>query len=238
MADEDKQIEIKKRARRRLVGAAALALFAVIVLPMVMDNEPRRSAGDIEVRIPPQSGDNVLARSIEAPAPASQPAGKPAASAPQAQPKPVVEPAKVPQAAVARVQAAGRTPPPPKAKPAPVPAKKAAATSSKAPAEQKPPKAKAPIDDGARAAAILAGKSPGALVEKPRFVVQLGAYRDRSNAISLQNKLRSDGYSSFTEKAGDKTRVRIGPFAQRADAEAALSRLKRLGLRGTVLARD
>ena len=41
MANDDAQTDLKKRARRRLVGAAALALFAVIVLPMIMDPEPK-----------------------------------------------------------------------------------------------------------------------------------------------------------------------------------------------------
>ena len=45
-------LEIKKRARRRLVGAIALALLAAIVLPMMMDEEPHPSIQDIQVSIP------------------------------------------------------------------------------------------------------------------------------------------------------------------------------------------
>jgi DedD protein len=48
----DTELQLKKRARRRLVGATALALLAVIVLPMVMDREPRPPAQDIQLRIP------------------------------------------------------------------------------------------------------------------------------------------------------------------------------------------
>jgi DedD protein len=43
---------LKRRGRRRLVGAVALVLLAVIVLPMVFDPEPRRSAPAVSVRIP------------------------------------------------------------------------------------------------------------------------------------------------------------------------------------------
>ncbi|WIM06588.1 MAG: SPOR domain-containing protein [Candidatus Nitricoxidivorans perseverans] len=53
-ASPDAQLELKKRARRRLVGAAALALLAAIVLPMVMDHEPKQPAQDIQIRIPSQ----------------------------------------------------------------------------------------------------------------------------------------------------------------------------------------
>jgi DedD protein len=44
---EADNLDIKKRARRRLVGAAALALLAAIVLPMMMDQEPRSASQDI-----------------------------------------------------------------------------------------------------------------------------------------------------------------------------------------------
>ena len=43
---------LKRRGRSRLVGAIALVLAAVIVLPMVFDPEPRGSAPPVSVRIP------------------------------------------------------------------------------------------------------------------------------------------------------------------------------------------
>jgi len=46
------QIDLQKRARRRLVGATALALLAAVVLPMVMDHEPKPQLQDIQIRIP------------------------------------------------------------------------------------------------------------------------------------------------------------------------------------------
>lgn len=74
MADNDSQVDLKKRARRRLVGSAALALAAVIVLPMVMDHEPRLPSQDVQIRIPSQEGGNFTSRVITGKAPApSQP---------------------------------------------------------------------------------------------------------------------------------------------------------------------
>jgi DedD protein len=53
MAERQQDIEtLKRRGRRRLVGAVALVLAAVIVLPMVFEPEPRRSAPPVSVRIP------------------------------------------------------------------------------------------------------------------------------------------------------------------------------------------
>jgi DedD protein len=53
MAEEQQDVEtLKRRGRRRLVGAVALVLAAVVVLPMVFDPEPRGSGSSVSVRIP------------------------------------------------------------------------------------------------------------------------------------------------------------------------------------------
>ena len=52
MAESEDVNTLKRRGRRRLVGAIALVLAAVIVLPMVFDPEPRRGAPPVSVRIP------------------------------------------------------------------------------------------------------------------------------------------------------------------------------------------
>src|SRR5690606_29265957 len=61
-AAPDSDLQLKKRARRRLVGAVALALLAAIVLPMVMDHEPRPTQQDIQVRIPSQDAGSFTSR--------------------------------------------------------------------------------------------------------------------------------------------------------------------------------
>jgi DedD protein len=53
MAEKQQDVEtLKRRGRRRLVGAVALVLAAVIVLPMVFDPEPRGTSASLSVRIP------------------------------------------------------------------------------------------------------------------------------------------------------------------------------------------
>ncbi|MPT28330.1 MAG: SPOR domain-containing protein, partial [Achromobacter sp.] len=44
--------ELRGRARRRLAGAVALVLAAVIILPMVLDSQPVPVADDIPIRVP------------------------------------------------------------------------------------------------------------------------------------------------------------------------------------------
>lgn len=48
----DPALPQKKRARRRLIGAAAVCLAAAIALPILLDSEPRQVRGDIEAKIP------------------------------------------------------------------------------------------------------------------------------------------------------------------------------------------
>jgi DedD protein len=50
----DPQLQLKKRARRRLVGAVAFAGLAAVILPMVMDEEPKQPVQDVQIRIPGQ----------------------------------------------------------------------------------------------------------------------------------------------------------------------------------------
>jgi len=52
MAEAQDVETLKRRGRRRLVGAVALVLAAVIVLPMVFDPEPKRADVAVSVRIP------------------------------------------------------------------------------------------------------------------------------------------------------------------------------------------
>ena len=59
MADSDSQLDLKKRARRRLVGSAALALTAAIVLPNMLTVGAVDQAGEDRAahRPGPEDGD-------------------------------------------------------------------------------------------------------------------------------------------------------------------------------------
>jgi len=48
----DDEQNLRRKARRRLIGAVALTLAVVVVLPMVLDSEPKPTGSDIELRIP------------------------------------------------------------------------------------------------------------------------------------------------------------------------------------------
>lgn len=232
MSDND-NLELKKRSRRRLVGAAALALIAAIVLPMVMDGEPVVPVSDIQVTIPERTVD---ARPIASREPIVEP---------------VAEPVAVPETpAVVEVEQAAPTPKPapappkpeaaPAAKPAPTPAPTQAPTAAPAAV---PPAAVAPAEpeesaEARRARAILEGRAvPPAPVESNQFLVQVGAFSDRSKAEARQVELAARGFKTFIETGEGVSRVRLGPFASRSDAEAMIARLRAASIDGVVTTR-
>jgi DedD protein len=145
IADRDAHLELKKRARRRLVGATALALLAAIVLPMVMDQEPKRANPEIQVRIP--------SRDTPFEGRAQLPAEKPA----RPREEPVETPPPVPDAASA-VKDARPVPSGALAEPAAPPAKDERAQPK--PEKPKTPKPAAPSAKPAEAPALPDEKTP------------------------------------------------------------------------------
>jgi DedD protein len=92
MAQEQQDVEtLKRRGRRRLVGAVALVLAAVIVLPMVFDPEPKRADVPISVRIPGE-GETQFAPKVTPKAPEQKaPERKVAVEEKKPEPKPAEE---------------------------------------------------------------------------------------------------------------------------------------------------
>lgn len=214
-AEADGQLEIKKRARRRLVGAIALALLAVIVLPMVMDQEPKPLTQDIAIRIPSQ--DTGAFPAVPAPSVAeSKPAAKPEPEQAAQLPNVVATPPHVAQP-VAEPKPESR----PELPKAVLPPKQMAP----------PPKQVAP-----QAAPVEAKPEGKPEAAHEQWILQLGAYQDQANVKQLQAKLKNLGYPSYTEKVdtpqGQRTRVRGGPFGTQEAAEKAQARMKRLGAGG------
>ena len=54
--------ELKRKARRRLVGAVVLALAAATILPMLLEQEQKPLGDDVSVQIPPVNGDKFVPR--------------------------------------------------------------------------------------------------------------------------------------------------------------------------------
>ena len=225
----DPTLPEKQRARRRLVGAIALVVAAVIVLPMVLDSHPKPVTDDIAIDIPnrpahqavaPRDDDvsDVQAGVAHDEPPASDTA---VAAAPAPAPKDAAKPVAKPEPTTT----ASVTPPKPAPKPAAAPAPKPAAPKP-APATVANDGAASPDSGDASSPASPAGA---------RFAVQLGSFKDDATARSWATKLKSAGVPAYVEhrKQSDgstATLLRAGPFADRSAASAAIAKVREAGL--------
>lgn len=254
---------MRRRARHRLLGAAVLVLVGVVGFPLLFDTQPRPISVDIPIDIPDRNKAKPLA--LPTPPTAAAPStDKPAAAAPASASSggmitEAADGTEIPPGKLAAAATAPSAEPAPEPKPAPKPeAKPEPKPEPKPKAEAKPepkpePKPTAPktaaVDDAARARALLEGKSIAvaaapAATTKPaddngRFVVQVGAFADADKAREVRQKLEKSGLKTYTSVAktadGERTRVRVGPFASRAEADRAAAKVKGLSLSAAVL---
>lgn len=220
MADNDVQLDLKKRSRRRLVGAVALALLAAIILPRAMESAPKPDSNELQISIPSQEGSNFASRPIAGPPPpAVSPVlplqSKPSQSAPQ-----------VSASAPAELQSS------PQALDPDMPAQ--SAVIAKPESASRPAATPKPPTEAQRAREILDGKPAERAATGQKYYVQLGVFRDEANAREVLNRAGAAGVKAVGQKSEDKTRVRAGPFADRAAADAAVNKLKKAGLSGIV----
>lgn len=203
----DEATLLKKRARRRLIGAVALALLAAILLPMVMDHKPAPLLKDIQVRIPsPDEG------ATQRMAPLAKPVAKadikPIAKVePKLEPKPEVKP---------ELKVEPKPEPKSEIKPEAKPEPKQETRQ-----ETKPePKPAIPAADGESWEVQL-----GAYSEPGRVKNLLAKLKDL-NIPAYTEKVDTPG--------GSRTRVRAGPFSSQEAAEKARLRAKIIGVDGPV----
>src|SRR5688500_15907215 len=152
----DEELQLKRRARRRLIGAIVLVAAIVVALPMVLDTEPRPIDGEIDIKIPPPDSSRFTSRMVPVPPSAEprsaagerSPAGAKSAPDTKATPKfsaamgeKAAEPDVKPPSAASpapKLPATSPAPPPPAPKPAPPvatePPAKSVAVSPSAPA--------------------------------------------------------------------------------------------------------
>lgn len=219
----DPALTQKTRARRRLIGALVLGVVAAVGLPLVLDPEPRQTITDVEIEIPPRDAPLPSATSGAA-------AGEERALAPSAAAGAAAASAASDRVALDKVVAEK-------------------STAEKSPAEkptvEKPTVEKAPAAKAASESAGTATKTPPEKLQatkaqppaaRPdgRFLLQAGAFASTGSARAQADKARKAGVRVYTETVktaqGERTRVRIGPFATREAADQARAKLKLVGV--------
>jgi len=208
-AISDEELQLKRRARRRLIGAIVLVTVIIVVLPMVLDTEPKPVTRDITVRIP--SPDSGTFTSKVLPAPKDAKLASKAADG-KAAAKPIEERKSV---------AASSGPASPESvKEAP------RATAKETPKPAKAAPAKAPK---------LAAAPEGQFVVQ---VIALADAEKAKQMQAKITAAGIKAYTEIVKTAkGDVTRVRAGPFATREAAETARTQLKAIGMSGNVTSR-
>jgi DedD protein len=229
---------VRTRARRRLMGALALLVVGVLGFPMLFDTQPRPMSGDLPMEVVRRDGSvapSTAGGKVNKPLPVTtvpsdagiEVAAPAAAAASAAAPPIAARPATAPAAAVVEAAVVAPKPVPVPvvaAKPAPAVVPVAGPTTAPAAVAAKPPK---PLATAASAAA------PG------RFVVQVGAYSALAPMREARAKVEKLGLKTYTQvietDAGPRTRLRVGPFDSREQADAAADKLKRANLPSNIL---
>lgn len=235
----DEELQLKKRARRRLVGAIVLVTAVAVILPMVLDSEPKPVSQNVDIQIPsPDSGEfkpksaasatKIESSPIKGMPPVSTKADAPAVTAnaeTSAAPK-AAAPSAIVDPSAASAGKDGDTADAVDSKSSPAPAAK---PTSKPAAEPKTAASKEPPKAAAKDSATAAGS----------YVVQVAALADAARVKQLQKQMSGAGVKTYTEvistKTGEITRVRAGPYATREAAESARTQLKKAGLDGKVV---
>lgn len=209
---------LRQQARRRLMGAAVLVGVGVIAFPLLFETQPRPVPMDLPIVIPAREATTNPVPAAQAPVTGSLPddaevqAAADAASLPE--PSPLPERSSAPLA------------PPEAERKSEAKVAKVAKVANVAAEPAKPVLKPAPPSATEPSAA--------------RFVVQVGAFADKQAAQLARKKLERQGLKTYAQVAktaqGDRIRVRLGPFASRAEADRAAQKAKAAGLAGAVLA--
>jgi cell division septation protein DedD len=157
------------------------------------------------------------------PAPAPAPAAKPSSSVAAASTAAPTKTESLPPEPAKPVAAA----PKPAEAPKPAPAKPEVAKTEPAKPEPTKPAVAAPAAPAAPAASSVG------------FAVQLGAFGRAEDADALRDRVRAAGFSAFVEQVrtdkGALNRVRVGPVANRGDAEQLRAQVAaKVGISGMV----
>jgi DedD protein len=242
--------ELRRRARRRLVGAVVLALAAAVLVPMLLESDPKPLGEDVSVKIPPvdegrfvsklgeksraaDGSSTTTAKPVPAPAPKSADAAT-AAAAKETSRESASPPTPTKPSTAEATPAPQAVKPPVKEAPA-TPSKDSSSAPSPSQTTAPPPKPASDAPASTSSEVAKAAKSSASA-----FSVQLAAFADDKGANALANRLKKAGHPAYTEpyttSQGTLWRVRVGPYATREAAETARTKLKADGQNGIIAA--
>jgi len=243
----EQELTLKKRARRRLVGAIALVLLMVIVLPQVLQDRALLAQQEAIKITMPEAAVESHAKVNAAVSPVdmadTQSSSNNAAAIadnqqaePDAVPEPVIEKPAVEKAPETKKTEVKANPEPAAEKALPV-----KVAEVKKP-EVKKPEAPATVAEPEKKSSTVAPEVKEGQKSSETFAVQVGVYSDMANVKRLQDQLKQAGFTTHTEKIktpkGESVRLKAGSYASRQEAVAALAKVKEIGLSGIVVGNE
>lgn len=222
----DEELNLRRKSRRRLVGATALTLAVVVILPMVLDSQPKPVTQDIDLRIPDpnKSGEfvpNVVASAVPEVMPEAISAVQAVSAVAAASAVPVISASSA--VAVATPKAAAIS----------APVAVAPLAVLKAPDKAAPLVKEAPKTAAVEAKETVKPDEPAAKAGAG-YVAQVGAYASMATAKQELDKLKGWRFKAYLEKVGDKYRVRVGPYPERERIELVRKMLEKHGYKPVV----
>ncbi len=228
----DPTSDVKRRARRRLVGAGVVLGLAALALTLVLDREPR-----------PVTPDVVLKGAGNTP-PLSAPLPSPVVVAPPPPPvapvTPTPSPSAPPTPSMPEPVTPAATPPVSTPVPAAEEPRRPALVLNPAPKEPSVKPASDPIEQLAKEKSKPLPVQVAPAGAKSAYALQVGAFANKESANNALAKLKSAGLSGYIETIstpqGDRMRVRAGPYKDRDAAQAAHGKLKSAGIEAALIA--
>jgi DedD protein len=216
---------VRRRAKHRLIGSAVLVLAGVVGFPLLFDTQPRPVAVDIPIEIP---GKGTVKPLVVSPSPANNTKSADKSSSDKTPSENVAADASLaPKEEILS------------SKPALAQEKPAQAAIKNEAKQLEKPEAKAVVKAETKSEAKPTPQPATATAGELRLIVQVGAFADGDKARDARIKLEKAGLKTYTQVAetsdGKRTRVRVGPFASKAEADKAASKIKTLGLPAAIL---
>lgn len=218
----DQELTLKKRARRRLVGAIALVVLMIIVLPQVLQDRALVAQQEpIKITMPEISSptnQNTVPQSVSEDSALNR-----SDAVSDQQDSEIIAP--VTESVID--------------KPAEVSSLKVPDTKKQPEKTIEPTVEKKVV---VKTPEVSKAENDASAQPKESFTVQVGVYSDIENVKRLQEQLKQAGFSTTTEKVktpkGDSLRLKAGSFNSRQNAEVALAKIKTIGLSGIIVANE
>lgn len=230
-----------QQLKARLIGASVLVLLAVLLIPELLS--ARKPAADSAGAATSSNGTRTIVIDLSGAVNAgARVAPLPAAPKPRSAPPAAIEESATKMAETSTEKKAEVAPTPVAKMASAAVEPKPAPQSTPSPAKATPTASEAPVKIAKAAPTASEATIAKAPATTGRWAVQVGAFGSSASASKLIGELQRAGYSAYEApiNRSGKTlhRVRVGPEAERADADRLSARLKGRGLPATVVPND